>query len=343
MPDREAYLGEPWQDWLLLVLAPVLACAVGIGSAWVYALRVGRPGFHESLAFFALTGFIVNSHFALTFYRSHLNGKIFRLTPLRFTLVPVLLLACLLTSNFCFCVAVFVNVWWDTWHSSSQTFGLCRMYDRKLGNDPEAGRGLDMALNWLIYTGPIIAGVIRQEEIANSLGAMEGSYPALAALLAAAVGRVLERAAPLVLPAGLAFAAYYAWRYRRLAASGYRVSPLKLAILASTLAAAVASWGYNWWGAAMLSMNLFHAVQYYAVVWLAERGNVRDSLGLPSTGWALPAFLAPAAAYGALVALPSTSSLWLMKVSVAVATLHFWYDGFVWSVRKGQTRFPAPS
>ena len=54
---------------------------------------------------------------------------------------------------------------WDVYHSSLQTFGLGRLYDKIAGNDPRVGRRLDIALNLYIYAGPIAAGATLMDHV----------------------------------------------------------------------------------------------------------------------------------------------------------------------------------
>ena len=60
-------------------------------------------------------------------------------------------------------------VWWDVYHSSLQTFGFGRIYDAKQGNNPHAGRKLDIAMNLFLYVGPVLAGAQFAQHIRNSL------------------------------------------------------------------------------------------------------------------------------------------------------------------------------
>jgi hypothetical protein len=83
----------------------------------------------------------------------------FRRHRLRFLTVPPLLLAALLLSDGARAAAAALAVFWDVHHSSAQTFGLGRIYDRLHGNDPRTGRALDLGLNWLLYGGPLVAGL----------------------------------------------------------------------------------------------------------------------------------------------------------------------------------------
>ena len=45
---------------------------------------------------------------------------------------------------------------------------------------------------------------------------------------------------------------------------------LKIWLVASTGFVSIYTWGFNSWGQAFLIMNLFHAVQYLALVWAME-------------------------------------------------------------------------
>ena len=87
---------------------------------------------------------------------------------------------------------------------------------------------------------------------------------------------------------------------------------------------------------AFAMINLFHAVQYFAIVWLKEGGRIREKLRLaPGRRIALPAFLALCGAFG-LAYFAAQSFRLFMAPFVACSLLHFWYDSFVWSVRKKQ-------
>jgi hypothetical protein len=100
----------------------------------------------------------IPSSSAVVFLRSHLNRSIFRLYPYRFTVVPIALWVAAILSQWVFVLTAFVAFWWDVYHSSLQTFGLGRIYDQRIGNDPTVGRRADYLFNLVIYSGPIFAG-----------------------------------------------------------------------------------------------------------------------------------------------------------------------------------------
>ncbi len=99
----------------------------------------------------------------------------------------------------------------------------------------------------------------------------------------------------------------------------------------------VVTWGFDRWGEAFLVMNTFHAVQYLALVNATEGAKVGARLGLPSSGAGRLAsvllFLGATFGYGFLVEWSDAEVVW--ATSMVVSLMHFWYDGFVWSVRRG--------
>jgi hypothetical protein len=87
-------------------------------------------------------------------------------------------------------------------------------------------------------------------------------------------------------------------------------------------------------------MNVFHAVQYFAIVWIKEKDNLQTRFRLTDTrhGKLLLAglFIAPLVIYGIIYEWVEMSSNWFYALMLTVTLLHFWYDGFIWSVRKKQ-------
>ena len=105
-------------------------------------------------------------------------------------------------------------------------------------------------------------------------------------------------------------------------------------------AVSLVAWGFNPFGQAFFIMNLFHAVQYFGIVWAFEGGGVTrwfGADGLRHGRWlSAGLLLVLAVSYGIWVESLDGSSAWLMSVTLVVSLLHFWYDGFIWSVRKRQ-------
>jgi hypothetical protein len=331
----------PMGDGFLLIGAPVLALGAGILVAETapssYSFMMGEsPNRVAHLLMFMFT----MAHLAAVFFRSHGNPKIFKLYPLRFTVAPLLLFALMCASQWILVSVIVLGVWWDVYHSSAQTFGLCRIYDMKRGNSPEAGRQLDYWLNILLYCGPILAGVTLFDHLHSF-----DSYNRVGATFYQAMPRIAASYQPQIrfamLAIGVPFLAYYVWSYARLARQGYKISPQKTALLASTGFVSIVTWGFNSFGEAFFIMNFFHALQYFAIVWWSEKKNIQRLFGYEEvkngSRKAFVLFLTIPFLFGAMAAWAGSKNIQiLLNVQIVVSIMHFWYDGFIWSVRKKQ-------
>lgn len=334
------YIVSPAYDWAFFLLPPVLALCVGIaisGTAFTNApvVLAGREMTAASLCI----GVLVHAHLVAVLARSHANPTILSLYPIRFIWVPLLLWAGIASSSWMVVIATVVATFWDVWHSGAQTFGFARIYDRNHGAPPDQARRLDFWLNQLLYAGPILAGAT----LIDHLDELEGFADLGAVFLAEVPAMAQSRQRYLtwvILIVGSAFLAYYVHAYWRLYRRGYRMPWLKVYLLVSTGACSIYTWGFNTWGEAFFIMNSFHAVQYLALVWATERGHIARRLRVAGRrgGMLVTAlvFFGGVAAYGFGVELldPSFQTLW--AVTMVVSLMHFWYDGFIWSVTRKQ-------
>ena len=85
-------------------------------------------------------------------------------------------------------------------------------------------------------------------------------------------------------------------------------------------------------------MNIFHYAQYFGIVWLTERKNLLGRMGLGEakhgTAVLLTVFVVGALCIGLVLdRIPVTGST-AMAFFLLLSLVHFWYDGFIWSVRK---------
>ena len=103
----------------------------------------------------------------------------------------------------------------------------------------------------------------------------------------------------------------------------------------STGFVSIYTWGFNSWGQAFLIMNLFHGVQYLALVWAMEGRRISDRMGLPPR-LAVMLYLGSVVGYGFGVQALDSDRTALWAITMVVSLMHFWYDAFVWSVRKKQ-------
>jgi hypothetical protein len=337
---RSPYLVGPRYDWAFFLLPPLASLVIGIfisGTAFTdnEILIAGQDATWAGL----VIGTIIHAHLVAVFFRSHGNRDIFKMYRFRFVVVPIVLWIVIVASTWVAILAAIAATFWDVWHSGAQTFGFGRIYDRNAGRISDAGRRLDFWLNQLMYAGPIVGGAtlldhLDQFEDFDSVGAVFFTeVPAHAE----SAHRYFTWA---VLIAGGLFLLYYLAFNLMMARRGHGPSRLKLFLYVTTGACSIYTWGFNSWGEAFFIMNLFHAVQYLALVWAMEHKRWLAWLGRDGrpAGKRLTAalFLGAVFAYGWAVQLVSPDLITVWAVTIVVSLMHFWYDGFIWSVRKNQ-------
>ena len=342
-PRRSTYIVGPVYDWAFFLAPPVAALALGIA---VSGTRIADEPFIWSGQYVTVTtlllGILIQAHLVLVLVRSHCNRTVLRQHPYRFSLVPGLLLMGMLVSPVVAVCCSVLATFWDVYHSGAQTFGFGRIYDAKRGNDPHEGRRLDFAVNQLLYAGPIVAGATMMDHFEDFME-FEAVHVAFFTRIPALMAGHQAILARVVLGLGAALLSWYVLANVRMARRGRVVSWQKVWLLTSTGAVSIYTWGWNSWGEAFLVMNVFHAVQYFGIVWATEHANLRRLLRLERvpggrvlTWWA---FVGAAVAYGiAVEAWAGGDSFTWWSVTIVVSLMHFWYDGFVWSVRKSRTK-----
>ena len=328
------WIAGPIYDALFFIGAPAWALVLGlvVAATPLSSMPVTVGGRVDTPAGLFIGSFIM-AHLGLVFVRSHGNPAIFRRFPLRFTAAPIVLYAAIVVSEWALVVVSVLATWWDVYHSSLQTFGLGRIYDLRAGNDVQVGRRLDVALNLLLYAGPILAGATLMDHVEDFAEFEAVGAASLAALPAAIEGRARLLTIG-VMAVGVPFLAYYLVAHVRMARRGYRVSGRKAALYAITGLCSIFTWGLNPFGEAFFIMNFFHALQYFALVWWAEGANVQRLTRARRPGTALAAMIAAAGAYGVWAELCDPSDRLAMGVVSVVSIMHFWYDGFIWSARR---------
>ena len=337
---RKTFIVHPIYDAVFFIGAPIVALALGLGmvDTALATEPVALFGRKEAISDLFIGSFIM-AHLVLVVVRSHANPAIFHLHRGRFVIFPIALFAAmLLWPPAMICVTVLAT-WWDVYHSSLQTFGLGRIYDRRAGNDPTVGRELDYGLNLILYIGPILAGATLMDHLDSFEGFGDLGWTFLASVPARATD--YQAALTLVVAGmGAAYVVFYITAYARLARRGYRISIPKVVLLASTGLVSLYAWGFNSFGEAFFVMNFFHALQYFALVWWSEKGNLGRILGLANRpggrAVTLLVLLGAAFAYGVFAYTSDDSNRPIICLTLTISIMHFWYDGFIWSVRKNQ-------
>jgi hypothetical protein len=339
LADPRLTIGGPRFDALLLWGCPLVA------AVFVWLWVAGSALLPSATRQTAISGLALGvviltfAHLVAVVPRAYLNREVFEAHRRRLTIVPVLLIAALTLSPTLLVIGAVIAVFWDVHHSAMQTFGLARIYDMKAGNGPLELRRTDLRLNWALYVGPIAAGASLAEHLSSFDAFAPLGWTALADLPSLAESHLagIREAA---VAAWLVILGWAALDYRAAIARGYRLPITKVAAIGSAGFVSIAAWGFTNPVAAFAIINLFHAVQYFALVWLKEGERIHDGTEKIVGGGihrlaALGLFVALCAGFG-IAYQYGQGSRWLGGLFIACSLLHFWFDSFVWSVRRKQ-------
>lgn len=281
---------------------------------------------------------LTHSHVLLVFLRSHINQDIFKRFPLQFTGIPLIMLAAMWASPFVFGIMGFIAVYWDEWHSLMQTFGFGRIYDAKLGNDVTIGRKLDMGMCFVLGFLPHVIALTFLPEAVRTDG-LHG-YMDLDLDVAEKFGPYLSAFQLPLICFGIGYVIFYIYHYQKLIRNGYKFPKTKLALFATTGISAITIASFYSVADAAIFGNIYHALQYYFIVYISEGHLVSKKIGISAEKKkTILAFFCIVIIAGTLLfallrsrtehALGFIGCFWLLT-----SLLHFWYDGFIWSVRK---------
>ena len=318
----------------------LLVAEVVLGSTWGQSRH--RLGLTEDTAWGFIIATWIYAHLFAVVFRSHANREVFAQFRFRFVSVPLVLLSAFLLSDWMLVLGLVTGALWDVYHSSMQNFGFCRIYDSRAGNPATLGRGLDMMANHVLYIGPILVGLSLKATLAV-LGEFSTVGWSVPHELGMRVADAQSLIAPFVLIGGAAFMGYYIVHYWRMAKAGtYRPSTQKIAILCTTGFTSILAWGFMPPFKAFFVANFFHALQYFAIVWALEKKTIAGVFRVEGKrgGRTVAAvlFLTVVLGVGAARAIFGARSgiRGALCLGVVCSLMHFWYDGFVWSVRKKQ-------
>jgi hypothetical protein len=335
LSDPKFAIGGANFDAFLLWGVPLLSLiAVMLWITLAAALPVST-GTGMLTMLMSFTIILTFAHLFAVIPRAYLNKEVFESNRVRLTVIPVLLIAGLVCSPVIFAIGGVVVTFWDIHHSAMQNFGLARIYDMKAGHNPEMLRKVDLRLNWVLYVGPLIAG----SAFLSHLRALD-DLSAVGLVQIARLPGLLQGETPLI--TGIAFTAWgatLAWAamaYRSAYRSGYRMPVHKAALVGSTGLVSLIAWGFSSPAVALLSVNIYHAVQYFALVWVKEGGRMKARTGAKGV-IAILLFCGACGAAGVLYSQAEATKIqWVVAPFIACSLLHFWFDSFVWSVRKKQ-------
>lgn len=332
--QRSLWILDPARDLLLFVATPLLILPL----AWAIRASASDQFFALIVAAFGQVG-----HNLPGFIRAYGDRDLFRRFRFRFIVAPALLgAACLFAAFYNIHALILASVAWAIWHALMQTYGFIRIYAAKAGENSAFDRRLDFSVCLLGFTGaillnenPLMLMLSRWYHCggflipASWIDSLQGLWWGL---LAIATGLWIVR---------LGFGCF----------RGAPPSPVKLLVTVSSI-------GFYWFayaiagnilvGAAMF--EVFHDVQYLAIVWLFNRRRVEQSDNAGAffkfvfgrSGALIGVYVGLCFAFGSFRFLehgladgPARNVV--LAFLATSGLLHYYYDGFIWKIRDSDT------
>lgn len=332
------YMNSKSSDLIFIILMPLISFLI---VALICEPRSKNGAFlygKETPYWFAIAStMLTHMHVLLVFTRSHMNKAIFTRFKYRFTLIPLLALGAMWVSPLVFGLLSAIALYWDEWHSLMQTFGFGRIYDAKEGNSSTIGRKRDMVFCFVIGFLPalVLLTYLPKDEPAGEMA----KFLEISLINAARFSGVIEAARwPLIL-FGVFYSLWYIWSYWQLAQKGYKVSKAKIALFATTGLSTIATASLFTVADGIFFGNIYHAIQYVFIVMISERSNLANLTGLKQKSYAgvylvyflviIPFMFVLAGLRQMTAQVEYLAAFWLLT-----SLLHFWFDGFIWSVRR---------
>jgi Flp pilus assembly protein TadD len=326
---------DRWRDLLLFVGTPVLLIPI-------FAAAQVRWSAQDIFLFVGAFGAM--GHHLPGMIRAYGDRALFRRFRTRFVVAPVALLAiCVWASVYNIQAVQLVALAWGIWHGMMQTYGFCRIYDAKASGKAAARARTDLALCFAWFLGAVVLSPMRFRTCLDLYYESGGPVVSPAAIVTLRWSIIFALAA---------VTAVFIWRQWRDWSKANIISPIKSVLLVSSI-------GFWWYcnngvqnilvGIALF--EVFHDVQYLAIVWIYNRARVErdESIGgfmrfvFRRSGSLIGVYVGLVLAYGSIALTASGASVEAVKhvligVVTASALLHFYYDGFIWKVRETQTR-----
>ncbi len=325
-----------WLDQLLIVSSPLLIIPL------VFLIDSPLVGVKAETISLIVVAFGALGHHFPGMIRAYGDPELFQRFRWRFILVPLFLFGVFFPLYHDHRSAILLTVLlWACWHGLMQLYGFVRIYDAKVGSVSRVTAYWD----WLLCLCWFSTAQLFSDEKMSAL--MEHWYNMGGPLVPpGAIPLLRGGGLGLSLAVLMGFLINYTFQTYR----GTPPNPVKLLMLTAGIGC--------WWFAVVFVKNIllgvavfevFHDVQYLAIVWLYNCRRVSLSSDMGSfmrfvfRRGMLLLYVGLVFAYGLIGLVPNfledgTLKTVFMGILWTSTILHYYYDGFIWKVREKSTR-----
>jgi tetratricopeptide (TPR) repeat protein len=341
------YIAGRFADGFWIILCPLFALAL-MHALWKWS------GLSDLAIFSVLFAIIVTGHHMPGWIRAFGEPEVYRRHKGRLwvSVFAIPALVVLPTAFGLGAVALTIAATFDLWHVAMQQHGFGRIYAAKAGDRERRSARLDLACALVWYSTVVAWSDSWMQAVARAF--RKAGLPIFDFLTTESwnVVKLGLAAASLALLALYVHNAVRLWREHRVVTTQKHVLHL--------VAFAVLAWSYQdaSWYRANSVQNLFHALQYFFMVWIYGSLSIRRDSTRPGriyktlfgrrTGMLLFAGLVAIYGFGAMALSSSgyrltgadaerTAQL-IGSIGIASLLLHFYVDSFIWKVRTKEVR-----
>jgi hypothetical protein len=270
-PAASAYIQGRLADNFWIITCPLVALLL-LAAVWRYS------GYSDLAVYSVLFAFVVTGHHLPGWFRAFGEPTVYRRYRARLwtSVVAIPALIILPTALGLGAVALTVGAAFDLWHVSMQQHGFGRIYSAKAGDTDRNGARLDLACVLTWYGTAVAWSDAWMASIAQVFS--RAGIP-IFALLTPPAWRAIRLAlalASLVLAGIYVARAVRLWREKRIS------TPHKHLLHLIAFAVVVYSYQFASWYRANSVQNLFHALQYFFMVWIFGHLSIRRDAVAPA-------------------------------------------------------------
>ena len=329
------WIQNSWQDLLLYIGTPLLIFPL---------VRIAQTRFSVEQIGLYVASFGAMGHHLPGLMRAYGDRELFQRFKVRFIVAPLFLLTvALLFSLGELHGLILIAILWATWHALMQVYGFLRIYDAKVQSFASLTARLDLLMCLAWFGGGVLFSSARMNQLLTDF------YKSGGPLLPS--GEIHNFQIAWGIFSAIVTVAFLVNLLSRWA-EGSPANPLKLLLMLTSFGF---WWFTNLWvnnvilGAALF--EIFHDVQYLAIVWMYNRKRVENNRAVGTftrflfrrSGVMIGLYVGLVFAYGYIGLLPEfidegILDRFLGALYVTSGMLHFYYDGFIWKVRERSTR-----